>query len=384
MEGSEPQNVVTRSIATLSRELDRQYASPHELGIEFGGWAILVRSNSAPLLESLRDYYGDLAKPALDGSGSSRAVDVAIRLIEAPAPDFGFTYIKLKREAGKSDKVKFIDLADGRVVLKAKSGIHYLLGAEDLVAVGPCLDHTHQIINFINSQFISKRLYEGWALCHAAGVAHTSANGGAAGGRGIGIAARGGAGKTTLTFHLMSSGLSFVSNDRLVIRNSAGGPEMAGIPKIPRVNPGTLLHNPDLRGILSAERQRELEQLSREQLWDLDETHEVLVDQVYGKGRTIYRVALAGLLVLNWSWSDNSAPTRFHSVDLTERRDLLELIMKSPGVYYRDPAGGSGDETSRPEPAAYIESLRGTQVWEATGCPRFDLGVSFCRRLLEV
>ena len=58
--------------------------------------------------------------------------------------------------------------------------------------------------------------------------------------------------------------------------------------------------------------------------------------------------------------------------------------MKSPGVYYGDRTGGSGDETTRPEPAAYIESLRATQVWEATGCPRFDLGVSFCRRLLEV
>ena len=60
--------------------------------------------------------------------------------------------------------------------------------------------------------------------------------------RGIGIAARAGAGKSTLALHLLSSGLSFVSNDRLLIKAGASGPELAGIPKMPRVNPGTLLN----------------------------------------------------------------------------------------------------------------------------------------------
>src|SRR5262245_12137044 len=124
MENSEIQNVVTRSIATLSRELDRQYASPHELCIEIGGWAILLRSNSARLLELLRDYYGDLAPSTGSGqapstgsgqapstgsgqapstgsgqapsTGSGRAFDLEIRLLEAPAQDFGFAYRKLK------------------------------------------------------------------------------------------------------------------------------------------------------------------------------------------------------------------------------------------------------------------------------------------------
>jgi hypothetical protein len=57
--------------------------------------------------------------------------------------------------------------------------------------------------------------------------------------------------------------------------------------------------------------------------------------------------------------------------------------MKSPGVYHRDRADRGAAETSRPEPVAYIEAVRRTPVWEATGCPQFDLGVSFCRRLLE-
>jgi HprK-related kinase B len=265
-------------------------------------------------------------------------------------------------------------------VFKVRTQMQFLLGREDLVAVGPCLANNNQIINFINSQCISQRLHEGWSLCHAAGVAVRMPRGG---GRGIGIAARAGAGKSTLALHLISSGLSFVSNDRLLIKQTEGGAEMAGIPKMPRVNPGTLLNNPDLHGILPPKRQRELEQLPRERIWDLEEKYDVLVDKVYGKDRTLYRADLVGLVILNWSWKDSSAQTRFQPVELAARRDLLELVMKSPGVFHRDPSGRSASESARPGPDAYLEAVRQTRVWEATGCPEFDLGVSFCRRLLE-
>jgi len=363
-------------ISALSRELERQYPARHALWLEFGGCWILVRSNSEPLLAALRDYFGDLIQP-----DRTAKPDVLIRAYEAPPPHFGHALRDWPREAGKAgQKEQFFDLADGRVVFKVRTRMQFLLGHEDLVAVGPCLANNNQVINFINSQCISQRLHEGWSLCHAAGVALHMPGGG---GRGIGIAARAGAGKSTLALHLISSGLSFVSNDRLLIKNSNAGAEMAGIPKMPRVNPGTLLNNPDLHGILPAERQRELEQLPREKIWDLEEKYDVLVDRVYGKGRTLYRADLVGLVILNWSWKDSSAQTRFEPVELAERRDLLELVMKSPGVFHRDASGRSASDTARPEPAGYLEAVRQTRVWEATGRPQFDLGVSFCRRLLE-
>lgn len=363
-------------IGALSRDLERQHPARHSLWLEFAGCEIQVRSNSEPLLTALRDYFGDLVQPDRDAKP-----DVLIRAHEAPAPDFGHALLDWPREAGKvGQKEQFFDLPDGRVVFKVRTGMQFLLGRDDLVAVGPCLANNNQIINFINSQCISRRLHEGWSLCHAAGVALHSPGGG---GRGIGIAARAGAGKSTLALHLISSGLSFVSNDRLLIRNGRGGAEMAGVPKMPRVNPGTLLNNPDLWGILAPARQRELEQLPREQIWDLEEKYDVLVDRVYGKGRTLYRADLVGLVILNWSWKDSSAQTRFVPVELAARRDLLELVMKSPGVFQRDAGGRSASETARPEPVRYLEAVRQTRIWEVTGRPQFDLGVSFCRRLLE-
>jgi len=152
---------------------------------------------------------------------------------------------------------------------------------------------------------------------------------------------------------------------------------------MPRVNPGTLLNNPDLAGILPPERQRALAAQPREELWDLEEKYDVMVDAVYGPERSVYRSALSGLLILNWSWKDGGSPTEFQEVRLEQRSDLLELIMKSPGVFHRDERGRNASETARPDPASYLQVARGLRVWEAKGAPHFELAVRFCRRALE-
>jgi HprK-related kinase B len=241
------------------------------------------------------------------------------------------------------------------------------------VAVGPSLANPNQIINFVISQYLAHRLDEGWALCHAAGVA--------LGDRGLGIAARAGAGKSTLALHLVSSGLCFVSNDRLLIQRTGARSELAGVPKMPRVNPGTLLHNPDLTGILPPARREALEKLCAAELWQLEEKYDVMVPEVYGPGRCIYRTPLAALLVLNWGPAA-SAPTGFGRVELAERHDLLELVMKSPGVFHRDREGRNAAETAHQAPENYLRALAGVPVYEATGRADFDVGVGFCRRLL--
>ena len=46
---------------------------------------------------------------------------------------------------------------------------------------------------------------------------------------------------------------------------------MSGIPKLPRINPGTALNNPSLRSILSPERRAELEGVDAGELWSLEE-----------------------------------------------------------------------------------------------------------------
>jgi len=144
-----------------------------------------------------------------------------------------------------------------------------------------------------------------------------------------------------------------------------------------------LLNNPDLAGILPPERQQALAAQSREELWDLEEKYDVMVGSVYGPDRTVYRTALTGLLILNWSWKDGALPTQFQEVRLEQRSDLLDLVMKSPGVFHRDAQGHNASETARPDPAGYLQVARGLRVWEAKGAPNFEFAVSFCRRTLE-
>jgi HprK-related kinase B len=365
----EESTAMTVTIASLASDLFSCHPPQWELWLDIGGFAVRVRTNSGPLCDELSKYFADLViSPA-------PSEDICIAALQVDPPRFPFQFRSWPRESGKVGKKElYADAPDGRLVRKTRTGMQFLLSREELVALGPCQENPNQIINFIISQYLGRRLEEGWSLCHAAGVALH--------GEGIGIAARAGAGKSTLALHLMSTGLSFVSNDRLLIQRSGAFTEMAGAPKMPRVNPGTLLNNPDLVALLPPERRTQLQRVKADELWQLEEKYDIMVRDVYGPGRCLYRAPLRALLVLNWA-SSASAPARFERVELGARLDLLDLVMKSPGVFHRDRQGRSAAETARPDPALYLRALAGVPVYEATGRAEFDVGVGFCRRLLE-
>lgn len=360
---------MTVTIASLASDLLALHEPRHELWLEIGGFAVQLRSNSPHLLQGLASYFADLVVP-----GGSRE-DIRITAVETEPPRFPLEYRDWPREPGKvGKKERYADAPDGRVVFKTRTGMQFLLARDELLAVGPCVQNPNQVINFVISQYLGRRLEEGWALCHAAGVAWK--------GRAIGIAARAGAGKSTLALHLMSTGLSFVSNDRLLIKKTTDLAELAGVPKMPRVNPGTLLHNPDLAAILPSDRREALQRMDPGELWQLEEKYDVMVRDVYGPGRCLYRAPLRALVVLNWARAADEV-ARFEPVEIGARPDLLALVMKSPGVFHREADGLGAAETTRPSPEAYLRALAGVPVYEATGRADFDAGVGFCHRLFE-
>lgn len=363
------------SIVRLAAELNLARPTLASLRLDVGGFSIAVSSNCAPLIALLADYFEDLVVTA-----PLSPPDISISAIQTSAPHVSLPFREWPREPGKTGRKEvFADGADGRVVLKVRTGMQFLLGERLLMAVGPCRENSNQVVNFIISQYISRCLHEGWVLCHASAVAHVAPN---LPHRGLAIAARAGAGKSTLALHLMSSGLSFVSNDRVLIRQVGHEPSMAGVPKMPRVNPGTLLNNPDLKGILPEARERAILKLSPREVWELEEKYDVFVNRVYGPGRCVYRAPIAAFLILNWSRSSDN-PTRFESVQIASRPDLLELVLKSPGVFHRSATGENASESQRLDAAPYSAALDRVRVFEATGKADFRLGVSFCRGLLE-
>lgn len=356
-------------IASLVAELTAAHPPLAELWLELAGTVVRIGSSSVELCAELTRYFGDAAV------SPRPSADVDIGVIEMPPPRFPLELRDWPREAGKrGKKERYADASDGRLVVKVRTGMQFLLTPQARVAVGPCSRNLNQVVNFIIAQYLARRLGEGWLSCHASAVA--------LGAEGLAIAAQAGSGKSTLALHLMSTGLSFVSNDRLLIRRDDGRCELLGVPKMPRVNPGTLLHNRDLVGLLPAARRAELEALPARELWQLEEKHDVMVSEVFGRGRTRDRVPLRALIVLGWSL-DGVTPTRFDRVDLSARPDLLERIMKSPGVFHQELDGGHASAEALLEPEAYLRALRDVVVYEATGKADFDVGVGFCRRLLE-
>lgn len=333
------------------------------LSLDFGYVSVRVRTNSPGLVRDLADYFVGFVRP--DGGPA----DLAVTALEMPEPDLGLEFDLKEPEPGKSRiKEEWVDLPDGRVVRKRLTGMHFLFGGDLNLAVGPCLDNDNQVVNFINNRMIQWDLDRGALLAHAAGVNRH--------GRGLALAGFAGMGKSTLALHLMSRGLVFVSNDRLLIRRVDGRPFMRGVPKLPRINPGTALNNPDLSEVIPEDEREAFADLDRSQIWDLEHKYDVKISECFGHDRFQLNSPLDGLVILNWQ-RDAGAPS-VGRVNLAQRRDLLGAVMKSPGLFFQ-PAGPEPDHSEE----AYIEALNDTTVIEVSGGVDFERAADACLAFLE-
>jgi HprK-related kinase B len=176
--------------------------------------------------------------------------------------------------------------------------------------------------------------------------------------------------------------VAFVTNDRLMVRGGSPVPTALGIPKHPRINPGTILHNPRLHPILTPGRLAELAAMPSEDLWHLEEKHDLIVPEIYGPGRMQISAPLTDFWVLNWQ-RDTTQPTAISEVTLSDRPDLLGAIMKSAGPFYADASGRFQTDQTPLEPEGYLAALRNVRVSEVTGRVDFDVLHEKGRHLLE-
>jgi len=255
-------------------------------------------------------------------------------------------------------------------VRKRITGMHFIFGEGENVAVGPCLENSNQVINFINNRFIEWKLNQGGLLGHAAGVVHN--------GRGLSLAGFSGAGKSTLALHLMSKGTTFISNDRVMIEENGSGLTMFGVAKQPRINPGTALNNPDLDCIVEPGLREQFLAMPAEELWQLEHKYDALIDECYGPGRFNLRAPMHALVILNWK-RDGGA-MKVAMVDPKERHDLLPAFMKGTGLFYlpedRDWDGDPGVEP-------YADMLSKAKLIEISGGINFDGAADICLYYME-
>ncbi|MCJ2164398.1 MULTISPECIES: HprK-related kinase B [unclassified Pseudodesulfovibrio] len=348
----------------LAAEIKEAAPATRELLLHFGGCIIQANSSSDELHAALAGYFKEFVT-------EQGIPEIVISAHETPSPEMRLDFNVKQPDSGKTRiKEEWADLPDGRVVRKRLTGMHFLFGQGENVAVGPCLDNSNQVINFINNRFIEWKLNRGGFLGHAAGVIHN--------GRGISLAGFSGAGKSTLALHLMSKGTTFVSNDRIMVEENGDGLTMYGVAKQPRINPGTALHNPDLNGIVEPDLRDEFLDMPSDKLWQLEHKYDALIDECYGPGKFELRSPMNALVILNWTRS--GGPMRTAMVDPMKRKDLLPAFMKSTGLFYLPE---NQDRQCDPDMDAYAKLLQKTDLVEISGGVDFEQASDICLKYME-
>jgi len=306
------------------REIAAAYQSgsslPFALNLRLADTRLSVRSNCAALMDALTSHYQDF----LDDDGGE--ADIVVTVVDATAVPFDLPFGPW---GGEDDDAKeeFIDLPDGRVVRKRRTGLLLVFGPAGHYVLGPCRQHVDQVINSINARFADRQFRAKAGLFHAASVC--------LGTSGLAISGFAGAGKSTLALEIMRHGAAFVSNDRLLIGPGlAGGLVVTGIPRMPRVNPGTLLHNDCLAPVLTEEERATYARLPATALWGLERKYDVSIRDCFGPGRFRLRADLQALVVL--CWRPGGGDVHASWTEIGRRPDLLPAFMKDRGVFFEE------------------------------------------------
>lgn len=345
----------------LQRSIERTY--PLLLDLQLADVRFRLHMNKPELRDDLSDYFKIFVKQNIEP-------DIEIHAWEGDAPEPDCPFTVKQPDPGKTKiKEEYCDQGSVRWVRKRLTGMVFGFDENRHLAAGPCVKNSNQVINFVNNRLIQRKLETGSLLFHAAGVCR--------GGRGIALCGFSGMGKSTLALHIMSRGLDFVSNDRLMVQEDEGKVIMTGVAKYPRINPGTILNNEDLERVMPDDEREEFVDLPPDRLWNIEKKYDVMIEDVYGPGRFHLDAEMDGLVILNWQ-RDSPDPLDIHTVDIASRPDLLPAFMKSPGLFYTPREKGLEFGVER-----YLELLRDCRVYEVLGGVDFEGAAEYFARLLR-
>ncbi len=256
--------------------------APTVLHLRFDEIAVEVVAPNARLVRRLADYFQDfVSQTAAAGKPSSLTLVDG----ETPAIDVPLTTWDAR------GKESFADNDGERIVRKDRTGVVIRLHGRDWHMEGPLSRNFSQVVNAIGAMFGIRALNRGGAMLHASYVARD--------GRGLAVIGQSGAGKSSVAVRLLERGFDFVSNDRLIVERSGSAILGTGLPKLPRVNPGTLLGGEGTSRVLDEVTRRRYSAMPREELWKVEDKYDLDVSATLGR-RWLLAAPVAAILVLDW------------------------------------------------------------------------------------
>jgi HprK-related kinase B len=332
--------------------------------LDFDGFVVQFSTNSDALLLELKDYYQHFL------TSETALVDQLVLGLQTDdnlVPD-GDWQIK-QPDPGKSKiKEHLLFIGEDKVVRKVLTGVHLFFVGYERVCAGPLEANPNQVVNFINNMHLDCLLADSGQLFHASGVCSGSV--------GLGMAGQSGKGKSTLALRLLQQGFDLVSNDRLVVNEQDGSLNMFGVAKYPRVNPGTVIHQPELLPIVADENLARYRAMSADELWELEEKYDAFVEPAFGV-RFKLCASMKMFIILNWD-RHSDEPTSLSKVNPANHPDLVETVMKSPGVMLPRSAARIGDAVVSP----YIDLLNDCELYVLSGGVDFDAAATAIKQLL--
>lgn len=307
------------SISRTLEPFDQRHLGEATLALQFENFRVQVKSDREEILEGLKAYYGPFV---VDTGGAFDALVVAHEhpcfVPELPLQE------KAPEPGKKKIKEHFHEDKDGLWVHKVLTGVNLVYLEDRSIAIGPLLNNLNQLVNFINNIFMDHQLLNSSALLfHAAALC--------VGGQGLGMAGPSGRGKSTLCLHLLERGGDFVSNDRLMVEANQGELSMMGVPKYPRINPGTIVHQKALSTIITPEDRQRYESLSPSELWELEEKYDAMVDRLFDGCSFRLAAPMKRFIILDWTRSSEEKTT-LEKVNSRDLSALMPHIMKRPGI----------------------------------------------------
>jgi HprK-related kinase B len=296
--------------------------------LKFLDFRIDIDTNSLRVASRLTSYFGGYLAA---GGGSP------MRLVALQAePEYDAARFKVWARPSQPDRVpkeSYYDARGVRYVLKNRTGVLITISEAGATISGDVERNVAQVVNLIGTLFGLSYLDRGYAMLHGSAV--VAADGDEA----TVFLGNSGSGKSSLALQLIErGGYDYLSNDRVLVHVERGAVRVVGLPKKPRVNPGTLLASKQLARLLPAHKRPMYEQLSPADLWKLEDKTDVDVAGVLGA-----RERLEGRLVRVYSleWKPGGKGLTIEPLMEDEALAAMRVTAKDFGPF--DLRGGERD-----------------------------------------